>query len=92
MHHIAEAMPLCIDIMDIERWGKNGRILGCLKALQCYGGAARPLLPRLLELEKQLQHHREAKMLQPHTELLRKIIAEIKADENPPKLRTIDDL
>lgn len=91
-HHFAEAMPLCIDIMDIERWGKNGRIMGCLKALQYYGGAAGPLLPRLLELEKQLQHHREAKMLQPHSELLRKIIAEIKADENPPKLPTIDDL
>lgn len=88
-HRIAEAMPLCLDIMDIERWGKNGRIMGCLKALEYYGGAARPLLPRLLELEKQLDHHREAKMLQPHAELLRKIIAKIKADENPPQLQSI---
>lgn len=91
-HHVAEAMPLCLDILDIERWGKNGRIMGCLKALQSYGGAARPLLPRLLELEKQLANHREAKMLQPHTELLRKIIAKVKADTNPPKLRSIKEL
>ena len=91
-HHIAEAMPLCLDIMDIERWGKNGRIMGCLKALEYYGGAARPLLPRLAELEQQLLHHREAKMLRPHAELLRKIIAEIKADKNPPKLRSIKEL
>jgi hypothetical protein len=91
-HHIAEAMPLCIDIMDIERWGKNGRIMGCLKALECYQGAAKPALPRLLELEKQLVNHREAQMLQPHTELLRKIIADIKADENPPQLRSINDI
>ena len=35
-HHIAEAMPLCIDIMDIQRWGKNWRIHGCLKALEYY--------------------------------------------------------
>jgi hypothetical protein len=91
-HHIAEAMPLCIDILAIERWGKNGRIMGCLKALQCYRGAAKPLLPRLAELEKQLENHREAKMLQPHLELLRKIIAEIKADDNPPKLRSIKEL
>jgi hypothetical protein len=90
-HHIAEAMPLCIDIMDIERWGKNGRIMGCLKALEYYKGAAKPLLPRLLELEKQLVNHREAKMLQPHAELLRKVIADIKTDENPPKLRSIGD-
>ena len=88
-NHIAEAMPLCIDIMDIHRWGKNSRIHGCLTALEYYRGAAKPLLPRLIELEKQLANHREAKMLQSRTEMLRKIIAEIKADENPPKLRSI---
>ena len=88
-HHIAEAMPLCIDIMDIHRWNKFWRIYGCLKALEYYGGAAKPLLPRLVELEKQLEQHREAKMLQSRTEMLRKIIAEIKADEHPPKLRSI---
>ena len=46
-------------------------------------------LPRLVELEKQLANHREAKMLQSHTEFLREIIAVIKADENPPTLRSI---
>lgn len=91
-HQIAEAVPLCLDILDIERWGKNGRIMGCLKALQSYGGAAKPLLPRLLELEQQLSRHREAKMLQPHMDLLRKIITQIKADENPAKLRSIKEL
>ena len=91
-HHVAEAMPVCIDIMDIERWGKNRRIMGCLKALQYYRGAARGLLPRLVKLETQLQHHREAKMLHPHAELLRKVIAEIKADKNPPQLRSIKEL
>jgi len=90
-HRIREGMSLCLDIMDIERWGKNGRIMGCLKALQYYKGAARPLLGRLAELETQLQHHREAKMLQPHAELLSKIIAEIEADKNPPTLRRLSD-
>jgi hypothetical protein len=31
-------------------------------------------------------------MLQSRTEMLRKIIAKIKADENPPKLRSIKEL
>ena len=75
--------------MDIHRWNKFWRIYGCLKALEYYGGAAKPLLPRLVQLEKQLEQHREAKMLQLCTEMLRKIIAEIKADEHPPKLRSI---
>jgi hypothetical protein len=91
-HHIAEAMPLCIDIMDIDRWNKFWRIYGCLKALEYYQGAAKPLLPRLVELEKELVNHREAKMLQSRIDLLRKIIADIKADENPPKLRRITGL
>jgi hypothetical protein len=90
-NHIREGMTLCLDIMDIERWGKSRRITECLKALQVYGGAAKPLLPKLEELEKQLQSHREAKMLQPQTELLRQVAAAIKADKNPPKLRSIAD-
>jgi hypothetical protein len=90
-NHIREGMTLCLDIMDIQRWGKSRRITECLKALQVYGGAAKPLLPKLEELEKQLQSHREAKMLQPQTELLRQVAAAIKADENPPKLRSIAD-
>ncbi len=91
-HHIAEAMPVCIDIMDLERWGKNRRIMGCLKALERYRGAARPLLPRLAELHQQLLQHREARMLRPHAAVLGKIIAEIKSDKNPPKLRSIKEL
>ena len=90
-HHIAEAMPLCIDIMDIQRWNKFWRIYGCLKALEYYKGAAKPLLPRLVELEKQLVNHREAKMLQSRIDMLRKIIADIEADKNPPKLRSIEN-
>jgi HEAT repeat protein len=89
-HHVKEAMPLCLDILDIERWNKRQRIPRCLKALQAYGGAARPLLPKLAEIEKQLQSHREAKELQPQIEMVRQTIAAIEADKNPPKLRSMD--
>ena len=91
-HRIREGMGLCIDVMDIEKWGKRSRISRCLKALQAYGGAAKPVLPRLAELEKQLLAHWEAKGLRPQIDLVRQTVAAIKADKNPPRLRGLGDL
>ena len=82
-------LPLCVEIMDIERWNKRQRITRCLNALKAYGGLAEPMLPKLAELEKQLQSHKEANGLQPQIELLRQVAAAIRADKNPPKLRSI---
>lgn len=90
-HRIEEGLPLCLDIMDIERWGKRHRITQCLQTLQTYGGTAQPMLPKLVEVEKQLLDHREAKGLQPQIELVRQTMAAIKADKLPPKLRSIRD-
>lgn len=73
-HKIMKGLPLCLDIMDIERWGKLGRISGCITALEEYGAAAKPMLPRLRQLEKDLKAHREAKMLQPCIVRLENII------------------
>jgi hypothetical protein len=91
-HRIREGMGLCLDIMDIERWGKRSRISRCLKALQAYGGAAKRLLPRLAKLEKQLLAHWEAKGLKPQIDMVRQTAAAIKADRNPPTLRSLGDL
>lgn len=89
---IQEGMALCLDLMEIDRWGKAHRITACLKALQAYGGAAQPLLPRLAELEKQLLAHPEAKSLQPQIELVRETMAVIQADQQPQKLRSMSDI
>ncbi|MGM0491164.1 MAG: DUF6288 domain-containing protein [Planctomycetota bacterium] len=91
-HHIAEGVPLCLDMMDIERWGKKNRISKCLKILQTYGGAAEPMLPKLAELEKQLLAHSEAKGLRPQIDLVRQTVAEIKADQHSPTLRSMKDI
>ena len=48
---IEDAVIVCIAIMDIEKWGKRDRINRCLRILAMYGGAARPVLPQLRELE-----------------------------------------
>jgi hypothetical protein len=86
---IAEGMPLCIDTIEIDRWGMDNRIKKCLEALQIYGGAAKTLLPRLEELETKLRTHRDAKKLQAHIGLLGKTIMVIRSDSNPPELRPL---
>jgi|GEM_PF-182281 len=90
-NHIEEGMPLCFELMGIERWGKKDRIGRCLKALQHYGGAAATMLPVLADLEKQLKEHSEAKGLEPVVVQVRETMAIIEADRNPPELRSIND-
>ncbi|MEX1224627.1 MAG: DUF6288 domain-containing protein [Pirellulales bacterium] len=91
-HRIAEGMPLCLETMDIEGWGKRHRISRCLETLQTYGGAAKPVLPMLRDLEQRLLNHHEARGLKPQIELVRATIAKIEADKNPPLLRHLHNL
>jgi hypothetical protein len=84
-HHIKEGLPMCIEVMEITKWGKQNRIGRCLKALAQYGGAAKPLLPKLRLLKKDLSH----KNLKPHLVRLEKLISEIESAKESPKLKTL---
>ena len=53
-HHIKEGMELCFTVMEIDKWGKGKRVPQCLKTLGTYGAAAKPMLPRLRQLEKDM--------------------------------------
>jgi len=90
-HHIREGIPLCIEAMDIDKWGKRDRISRCLKTLAKYGAAAKPMLPRLKQLEKEPLAHREAPGLQPQIEQLRSLIKEIENATESVELRSLDD-
>ena len=76
-HRIREGMPLCIQIMEIDKWGKKSRITKCLETLGTYGAAAKPVLPQLRQLERDLLAHREARMLKPVIEQAQALIKEI---------------
>jgi len=91
-HRIAEGMDLCFEVMELDEWGKQARVERCLKALARYGGAARPVLPRLRELEKELVAHTEAKSLREHAETCRQLIADIEAAPDALDLRSLSDL
>jgi hypothetical protein len=85
-YRIREGMPLCLDLLDLDRWGKKNRIAACFTHLAQYGAAAKPLLPRMREIEQQLVRHREAKGLQPSIDTLRAIIKDTESATDIPKL------
>lgn len=89
-HRIREGMPLCIAVMEIEKWGKAARIEKCLETLAIYGAAAKPMLPRLHQLEADITVHRESKNLQPHIEKLRELIKVIESGTDPVELRSLN--
>ncbi|MEN8864629.1 MAG: DUF6288 domain-containing protein [Akkermansiaceae bacterium] len=89
-HRIKEGMPLCFEVMEIQKWGKAARIPRCLNALASYGGAAKPMLPRLKELEKDLLAHRERRNLQQIIDSVGQLIKKIDSSKNFPELRSIN--
>jgi hypothetical protein len=88
-HRIKEGIPLCLDVMDLQRWGKKGRIKSCLDALAKYGGAAKSELPRLREIEKELRSHRESKNLIPFAERTKQLIEIIETSKDTVELRSL---
>ncbi|MBT3198792.1 MAG: PDZ domain-containing protein [Phycisphaerales bacterium] len=90
-HRIKEGMPLCIQIMEINKWGKRNRISQCLKTLKAYGPAAKAVLPQIKKLEKDLLAHREARMLKPIIEQTQALIKNLENTNETVKLRSIYD-
>ena len=89
-HNIREGMGLCIQIMEIEKWGKKKRIGQSLDILTSYGGAAKPILPQLEKLEQDLLAHPEAKMLNPQILQLQQLMNNIKDAKESKELRSIN--
>lgn len=89
-HRIEEALPLCIDLIEPDRWGLGNRIKRCLATLRLYGGAARAEVPRLRRLEKELaaQRWKPEKIAELGIPAL---IDAIEADESSPTLRPLRD-
>ncbi|TWU35359.1 hypothetical protein Q31b_54550 [Novipirellula aureliae] len=91
-HRIREGMPLCIQIMEIDKWGKKNRITQCLATLETYGAAAKAVLPELRQLEKDLLAHSEARMLAPVIKQVQTMLDEMEQANDTVELRGIDGL
>jgi len=82
---ISEGMPLCVDVMNEARWGRDFNLPA--KALARYGGAARGMLPRLQNETRGIAKKEGQKQL----DALEKLIADIEADTNPKPVRSMND-
>jgi hypothetical protein len=89
-YRIKEGMALCLQVMEINKWGKHARIPALLDILEEYGPAAKEVLPQLRELEKGILAHREKSMSR-HAERVAAMIKKLEAspDDTRP-LRTLD--
>jgi len=85
-HRIKEGLPLCLKVTEIQKWGKKGRVLSCLKSLRRYNPASiKTVLPQLKQLEKDILNHRESKtVLKGSVKLIREIIQEAEAATGEP--------
>lgn len=88
--HIKEGIPLCIDLMDLDRWGQGRRIPRCLSILKSYGAAAKPMIPKLQQLEQAIVKRSSPKKLDPLIVVLQKAIKEIEESTTTPELRSIN--
>jgi hypothetical protein len=88
-YHHEEGLDHFVDVMGVDRWGQGNRVDRCLKILQSYGGAAKPVLPQLAEIEK--AYEAKDKPPQEQLDLLRETMAMIEADRDPPELRSLGE-
>jgi hypothetical protein len=83
-YRIKEGMPLCIEVMDIDKWGKHARIPACLDTLETYGAAAKAVLPELRDLHERIRAHKEKTMAK-HADRVAEIIRKLEASPDDPR-------
>ncbi len=82
---IREGMPLCIEVIDVTRWGAGRRIPKCLEYLGRYGTHAKEVLPQLKAMRSQLGKSADT------IALLDKAIAAIESSTTAPTLIGMKD-
>jgi HEAT repeat protein len=82
--HIREGLPLCVSLIEPNRWGAGKRLPKCLEFVVRYGAHAKEVLPQLREVRAELVKGGRGKENSEHTQLLDKSIAAIDASKASP--------
>ena len=82
--HIREGMPLCVSVIELNRWGSGKRLPKCLEYLARYGTHAKEVLPQLREMQQNLIRTERKGNNNEQTKLLDKSIAAINASTASP--------
>jgi len=75
--HVREGIPLCVSVIELDRWGAGDRIPTCLECLGRYGVHANKVLPQLKEMSRRAGDSSKD---------IDKLIADIEASTNAPTL------
>lgn len=87
---IKEGMPLCVSVIDPDRWGTKKRLEKCLEYLCRYGAHAKEVLPEL-QKERKIVASRRGAQAKKDLEAIDNAIETIKTSEEMPTLISIDD-
>jgi len=88
---IREGMPLCISVIELDRWGGGKRLPKCLDYLGRYGSHAKEVLPQLQDLRRELVRGQRRGRPDPNVALIDQVIAGIKADKPTPAIIDLKD-
>jgi hypothetical protein len=82
---IREGMPLCVEVIEHERWGLGRRMPKCLEYLARYGTHAQEFLPQLREIRAEFRKPDD------HAALLDQTIKAIANSTTTPALIGLED-
>jgi hypothetical protein len=83
--HLREGMPLCLSVVELNRWGDSRRLQKCMECLVRYGTHAKAFLPELRQMRGSLKDTNN------NAKLLDKAIAGIEAATDSPTLVDLKD-
>jgi hypothetical protein len=83
---IREGMALCIDVIELDRWGSGKRKPKCLECLDRYGTHARELLPKLRRMRRELVKTERGGQQSNNVKFIDSVIARIEAAKVSPTL------
>lgn len=89
--HVREGMPLCISVIELDRWGSGNRLPKCLEYLGRYGVHAKEVLPQLQEMRQAFVKADRKREQSDQVKLLDKAMAEIAASKAEPKILSLNE-
>ncbi len=84
--HIREGLPLCVSVIELDRWGQGHRLQKCLEYLGRYGAHAKEVLPQLRDMRQNLAKEQRGKEPSDSVKLLDKTLAGIESSTASPTL------
>ncbi len=88
-NHIREGMELSLQLLELDRWGSGKRAPRIFEIIGMYGASAKPLLPKLQEVEKQLIAQAKGKP-EPLVDQLRTLMKSIETSTGTVELRSLN--